>query len=296
MPKNRSFYGCAMIAFVFFAGSRSHAQKDQLFQYASKFLCGTGDGLRTVPGRYLTAINIHNPADERVAFDWKVAVALPLQGAQVVSPFAPLELIPDGAGDLTCKQILEQSHHPAPFMTGFVVIESKTELDVVAVYTATDPTGKSISIEVKPTAARLVPPPKFPDLIVGGNCQSATVTGSNATGFIATAIIQNVGAAPAGASVTRFIFTPSGGGASTSTDINTPSLAAGASVNVSAPVPATCFEPNCKVDVMADATNLVVESNENNNFDTATCIGWVDKPGSLWSPRLHPQDAFLSNR
>jgi hypothetical protein len=257
-----------MVAFVFFAGSRCQAQSDQLFQYASKFLCGTGDDLRAVQGRYLTAINIHNPTDERVAFNWKVAVALPLQSTQAVSPFAALELIPDGAGDLTCKQILEQSHRQMPFNTGFVVVESKTQLDVVPVYTATDPSGKSISIEVKPTVARIIPPHKLPDLIVGGNCRSATVTG-----FTATAIIQNIGAAPAGASVTRFIFTPSGGGTSTSTDVPTPPLAAGGSVTVSAQVPGTCFQPNCNIDVMADATNQVVESNETNNFDTATCIG-----------------------
>jgi hypothetical protein len=291
MPKYRSFCGWAMIAFVSFAGSRCHAQSDQLFQYASKFLCGTGDGLRTVQGRYLTAINIHNPTDQRVAFNWKVAVASPLQSTQAVSPFAPLELIPDGAGDLTCKQILKQSHQQVPFMTGFVVVESKTQLDVVPVYTATDPSGKSISIEVKPTAARIIPPHKLPDLIVGGNCQPAKVTG-----FTATAIIQNIGAAPAGASVTRFIFTPDVGGASTSTNVPTPPLAAGGSVSVSAPVPGTCFQPNCKIDVMADATNQVVESNETNNFDTATCIGWVDKPGSMWSTRLHSQDVSLSNR
>lgn len=248
--------------------------------------------MRTIPGRYLTVVNIHNPSDQRVAFNWKVAVALPLQSAQAISSFAPLELTPDGAGDLTCKQILEHSHQQVPFMTGFVVVESKTQLDVVPVYTATDPSGKSISIEVKPTEARIIPPHRLPDLIVGGKCnQSAIVTGATAT-----AIIQNIGAAPAGASVTRFIFTPSGGGASTSADVPTPPLAAGGSANVSAPVPGTCFQPNCNIDVMADATNLVVESNETNNFDTAMCVGRVDKPGPAWSARLHSQDVSLSNR
>jgi hypothetical protein len=231
-----------------------------------------GDGGRTVKGRYLTAINIHNPSDFRANLDWTVAMALPPPSGQLVSPFAPLNLIPDGAMELTCKQILQQSHQGAPFVTGFIVIESKTPLDVVPVYTATDPSGKSISIEVKPTQARMIPPHKLPDLIVGGNCQSAQVTG-----LTATAIIQNIGAAPAGPSITRFIFTPSNGaasvGPSTSTDVPTPGLAAGASISLSASVPGACFQPNCRVDVQADVTNVVKESNETNNFDSATCIG-----------------------
>jgi hypothetical protein len=271
MPKYRSFYASVMITFVFFANSPCHAQTDQLFQYASKFLCGTGDGLRTVKGDYLTAINIHNPADQRVAFEWKVAVALQLPSStQVVSPFAPLELIPDGAGELTCKEILELSHHQMPLMTGFVVVESKTQLDVVPVYTATDPSGKSISIEVKPTAARVIPPPKLPDLTIGGNCYYQQPSASSVT---VTAIIQNIGAAPAGASVTRFFFYPSNGSPGTFKDVPTSPLAVGGSVTLTAPVPVACFQPNCKIEVQADATNQVIESNETNNSTATMCFG-----------------------
>jgi hypothetical protein len=266
-------YSCMTVALVLFFSPRCYSQSGtDLYQYASKFLCGIGDGSRTVKGHYLTAINIHNPSDSRAIFNWKVAVASPPPSGQLVSPFAPLELIPDGAAELICKQILQQSRLMASFVTGFLVIESKTPLDVVAVYTATDPSGRSISIDVKPTEARTIPPHKLPDLIVGGSCQSAQVIG-----LTATATIQNIGAAPAGPSITRFIFTPTNGatavGPSTSTDVPTPGLSAGASVSLSTSVPGACFQPNCRVDVQADATNVVKESNETNNFDTTTCIG-----------------------
>ena len=34
-------------------------------QYAVKFVCGRSNGAVVLPGEYLTAINIHNPSDER---------------------------------------------------------------------------------------------------------------------------------------------------------------------------------------------------------------------------------------
>ena len=289
--RRRCFYTWLVIAFSTFISSPCLAQRGQLFQYSTKFVCGAGDGVGAVKGNYLTVINIHNPSDDAVQFHWKVALASPLPNNQLVSPFAALDLKPDGAGDLLCEQIVKQSRVHAAFMTGFLVIESKTQLDVVPVYTATDPTGRSISIDVLATVMRVIPAHKFPDLIVGGNCQSARIKG-----LVATAIIQNVGAAAAGPSLTRFIFSPSNGDPSTSTDIATPPLAVGASVTLTAPVPTTCLQPDCKVDVLADATNQVVESNESNNFDTATCIGalWPDR--QAWRNRTQRRSPMLRDQ
>ena len=53
---------------------------EKTYQYAVKFLCGKTNGEDGVaPGRYFTAINVHNPWYERIEFRKKFAIALPLQ-------------------------------------------------------------------------------------------------------------------------------------------------------------------------------------------------------------------------
>ena len=45
-------------------------------QYSVKFVCGSSSGGPVAPGSYFTAINIHNPTDQKIRFRKKVAVAL----------------------------------------------------------------------------------------------------------------------------------------------------------------------------------------------------------------------------
>jgi hypothetical protein len=120
------------------------------YQYAAKFVCGRapavtpqGYGL-VAPGRYFTAINVHNPARAgRLAFRKKFAVALPRERAGRVTRFFDAELAADEAFNVDCGDIYAHTQTPpGQFLEGFAVFESRAELDVVAVYTAGALTGQ----------------------------------------------------------------------------------------------------------------------------------------------------------
>ena len=106
-----------------------------IYEYAAKVVCGESEGDVVAPGHYWTAVNIHNPHDERVKFRKKVAVGLPGCKAGPVTALTPAELGPDEALEIDCKDILEMVGG-LTFVKGFAVIRSPRPLDVVAVYTA----------------------------------------------------------------------------------------------------------------------------------------------------------------
>ena len=118
------------------------------FQYAVKFVCGRSDGRVLAPGEYLTAINVHNPTDSIVPFQYKIAPALPQQKP---TDFFDLKLEPDWSLEIDCPQILPEAQ--GAFRKGFVVIESDVELDVVAVYTVSG-RGGQVSIHMERVPAR----------------------------------------------------------------------------------------------------------------------------------------------
>jgi hypothetical protein len=105
-------------------------------QYSVKFVCGRPNAPVVAPGRYFTAINVHNPNQGVARFRKKIAVALPGERPGPISPFFDATLKADQAFEIDCPDILRHARTNAPFLKGFVVIESRLELDVVAVYTA----------------------------------------------------------------------------------------------------------------------------------------------------------------
>jgi hypothetical protein len=115
-------------------------------EYAVKFVCGTN----TAPGhsstlvafgKYYTAVNIHNPFKEN-AITYKIAIATQGEPGPMTGFQRPMELRYDQALDIDCRLItarVQQAGIPLPpaiFFTGFLVVQSRAELDVVAVYTA----------------------------------------------------------------------------------------------------------------------------------------------------------------
>ncbi|HEV3113385.1 MAG TPA: hypothetical protein VGY99_23105 [Candidatus Binataceae bacterium] len=118
--------------------------------YSVKFLCG----LQSVqsnqfkppaepqvkPGNYATSINVHNFHSSSACLAKKAAIAGP-ESADItgqVSAFRGFKLGPDDAFEIDCSDIV--SLFPAgvglpPFIEGFVEIQSRSQLNVTAVYT-----------------------------------------------------------------------------------------------------------------------------------------------------------------
>lgn len=125
------------------AATPAAAQSGGRLEYAVKFVCGTNArptlSPAAAPGVYFTAINIHNPGNEAVPLVHKVALAEPGRPTRPTAITSPFRLAYDEATDVDCAQItrlLDAASIPhGPFYTGFYVIQSQTELDVVAVYT-----------------------------------------------------------------------------------------------------------------------------------------------------------------
>lgn len=113
------------------------------YEYAVKFVCRRNI-LNTNPavavGNYFTAINVHNPGPP-IEFTYKSALApigVPGKYTKFKSPNQGLKY--DEAIEFDCNLIFQQFvangiSPPPGFFTGFFVIQSPRELDVVAVYT-----------------------------------------------------------------------------------------------------------------------------------------------------------------
>jgi hypothetical protein len=113
-------------------------------QYAAKFVCGEQESRKgsyappqlLAAGRYYTVINVHNPSDKTVTLRYKVATVLPNGQPGPISRFFDTKLGPDQALFIDCSQITALLKTQDKLVEGFVVVESETDLDVVAVYTA----------------------------------------------------------------------------------------------------------------------------------------------------------------
>jgi hypothetical protein len=121
------------------------AQFPEGFMYTVKFACvkevgppeAEFGGAPFVPAQYRTAVNIHNPQRDDVSFSKKAVVALS-QGSEergIISEWREERLRSDEALDVDCLDIRELLGGDQPVGDGFVVIESRVPLDVVAVYT-----------------------------------------------------------------------------------------------------------------------------------------------------------------
>jgi hypothetical protein len=237
-----------------------------LFQYAVKFVCGKSDGRVVAPGNYWTAINVHNPEPDRVRFRKKVAIGLPSEKAGPVSEFFKAELGPDEALEIDREDIFRHSPLQEDFLKGFVVIESETALDVVAVYTAA---GREEAVETLHTER--VPGRKIkvqeglPDLIP---VPDANGSFCRREGNTLTVTVRNQGTAAAGPSTTRVDF-----GAHGISDQPTPPLGPGASVDLKFQIPPGCFDPDCEFRIAVDVSNVMAESDEGNNLASGACLG-----------------------
>jgi hypothetical protein len=126
----------------------------QTYQYAVKIVCGKPSGGDVAPGKYFTAINVHNPQEVSLPFRWKVA-----RSDMNVAPsrFTTQTVGPDSVFEFTCATVARYGGLTSTaYFTGFVVIESSRELDVVAVYTAAGSTASVEAIHTERVPARRI--------------------------------------------------------------------------------------------------------------------------------------------
>ena len=238
-------------------------------QYAVKFICGKPNAPVVAPGVYFTAINVHNPGDKAVAFRKKIAVALPGEKVGKVSKFFAAKLGPDEVMEIDCPDILKHAEARG-FLKGFVVIETPSDLDVVAVYTAAGATGQVETLFIERVAARGEQAAGKPDLVPVNPQPTAGKFGfcrRDANGNL-TITIKNQGGGAAGPSQTRVKF-----GNGTVASLSTPAIPAGTSVDLTAPSPPGCFRPDCSFEITANSALAVDESDETNNVAIGECLG-----------------------
>ena len=129
--------------------SQAASTRQPTNEYAVKFVCGRMEASEkpngpVVPGVYATAVNVHNPGG-RIRIDRKVALAPPLIPGEI-SDYRSATLDYDQAVEFGCGEILAQlKEPPKEFVTGFLVIHSPTQLDVVSVYTAGSLSGTEVA-------------------------------------------------------------------------------------------------------------------------------------------------------
>jgi len=127
------------------------AQDTIVVQYAAKLLCGVSNRAGVAPGRYFTAVNVHNPARDSVLFRYKFALTRPNVQPGPITPWTGAVLLSDQALEIECTDSLIRLGRG--FAKGFVVVETQRELDVVGVYTAVSTTTR-----VQTMAIDRVPP------------------------------------------------------------------------------------------------------------------------------------------
>jgi hypothetical protein len=163
---------------------------------------------------------------------------------------------------------------PQPFLKGFAIIESRIELDIVAVYTAAGATRQIETLDIERVPARhRGAGPGCPDLIV----ESIDRPEFDATnrGSIIRAVIRNVGTAAAGPTTARVVdpSTLQPSGAPENAIAATPALAPGASVTVTFFLKYWVFNPDAVLDVTADYKNELTECDETNNTKHFEAVG-----------------------
>ena len=126
------------------AGLASAAPSQHVYLYTVKFACAPEVGptddveLPFEPAWYRTAVNVYNFQSTPVTFHVRAVIArlAPLQQLPPSAP-EPISLNAGRATDINCQVIANSlGGGGQPVGSGFVILESREELAVVAVYTA----------------------------------------------------------------------------------------------------------------------------------------------------------------
>ncbi len=236
-----------------------------IFQYAAKFVIGRSEGRVVAPGEYWTAINVHNPTNQRILFRKKIAIALPGEKPGRVSQWFQAKLGPDEALEIDREDIFGHAETNEKFLKGFVVIESKVELDIVTVYTAAAERQLIETLHTERVLPRRLEV-GLPDLIPLPDAKGSFCRSEDNQILLVT--VSNQGTGGAAASETEVDFGIYGKQVQF-----TPPLPPGTPVELSFSIPPKCFDPDCEFRITADVNNAVVESDKSNNVASGVCIG-----------------------
>lgn len=151
----------------------------QRYVYAVKFLCGVQaerecDCATLRPGKYATAINIHNPFDAETTIQ-KHVIPLVLAGAPagrephfITARASHRIVLPPHAATMDdCCRLAELLLGAAPgaglpLTAGLLEIAGDRPINVTAVYTVTDPESGSISVDVEQIQGQPLEPERAP--------------------------------------------------------------------------------------------------------------------------------------
>ncbi|HEX6746125.1 MAG TPA: hypothetical protein VF092_02340 [Longimicrobium sp.] len=146
-----------IIAAVFIAAACGLAPRAVAAQneWAVKVVCGRGEPF-TVPATVATTVNIHNSLRENTRFVFKVAQAGPIGSGSggPVTGFQAQAIGPDRVIAITCREITRIAGVTS--LDGFLVIQSASDLDVVAVYSAAAPGGSISTMDVERVTPRRI--------------------------------------------------------------------------------------------------------------------------------------------
>ena len=109
------------------------------YSYAAKVVCGAQRELQgVVPQTYMTTVNVHNPSDSLAIFFKTLLVTLPPGGQRPMPLLRPTftdTLRPQAGLATDCADLRKRYPNVPAFFEGFVLLQSRVSLDVVAVYT-----------------------------------------------------------------------------------------------------------------------------------------------------------------
>lgn len=107
------------------------------YRYSVKVVCGKSCGDILAKGRYFTAINVHNPSEKTAAIRKKISLALPGETPGHLINARRAKLRSCQSFEIDCTDIYKQAKMiPDCFLKGFVILESTTPLEIVAIYSA----------------------------------------------------------------------------------------------------------------------------------------------------------------
>lgn len=243
------------------------------YRYSVKFVCGKCEGKILARGHYFTAINVHNPSRKPIKIHKVISTALPGEMPGHVVDAGWSELGPLESFEIDCPDVHRHARlMPGCLAKGFVILTSRTPLEVVAVYTAAGadkevetlhtervPPLDTEGDEELPNLVPLPPHPQGRQPFPSGFCKSRVEL---------EVFVKNLGPGDAPASTLRVEFLD----CNQTTDLPVNPLPANQQVLVPVPVPPNCWHGEIlRFKITANALMAFPETDMSNNSVMGQC-------------------------